>query len=61
MSQRGDCQSIPKDVPDLEELNCYNKSEARMAVICQADLLIGSECVKWCIDKECEVASSLNE
>lgn len=56
-----DCQRIPKDVSDLKELNWYDKSEARMAIICQADELIDSGCVKCHVDKECEVASSLNE
>lgn len=46
---------------DLKELNWYDKSEARMAIICQADELIDSCCVKCRVDKECEVASSLNE
>jgi len=52
---------IPKHVSDLKELNWYDKSEARMAIICQADELIDSGCVKCRVDKECEVASSLNE
>lgn len=55
------CQSIPKDVSDLKELNWYDKSEARMAIIRQADELIDSGCLKCHVDKECEVASSLNE